>query len=227
MKIARQGDRWAALSLLPRHALITTGPVDHADWSYRDGLIGSVIRRRFSMVGRLLPARVPRLLEIGYGSGIFMPRLALHARELHGIDIHTRHKEVQAVLARHGVIASLKSGDVASLPYGDRAFDVIVAVSTLEFIEDLRNATNEMCRVLTPSGFLIMVTPGSSRLLDALLYFATGESASRDYGSRRQHVMPTLLKRFRVDRELVFPPLLGSIAPVYRACRLVPLPALT
>jgi tRNA G46 methylase TrmB len=64
------------LSLLPPSALLRTGPVDHADWNYRP-LIGTVQRIRFRLVCRLLGnGRFDRLLEIGYGSGVFMPELA-------------------------------------------------------------------------------------------------------------------------------------------------------
>ena len=63
------------LKLLPREALIQTGEVDHADWNYRP-LLGMIQRLRFRLILRILAGRkYHRLLEIGYGSGVFMPEL--------------------------------------------------------------------------------------------------------------------------------------------------------
>src|SRR5690606_32215272 len=94
------------LRLLPESALLKTGPVDHADWNY-SALFGPVQRLRFRLIRKLLQGRrFERLLEIGYGSGIFMPELARYAEHLYGIDPHEMAAEVAAVLAEHGVQAS-------------------------------------------------------------------------------------------------------------------------
>lgn len=43
----------------------------------------------------MIPGRkFQRLLEIGYGSGVFMPELAEHTDELWGVDIHSRTEAV-------------------------------------------------------------------------------------------------------------------------------------
>src|SRR4051794_3648318 len=107
--------------LLPPEALIRTGPVDHADWNYRP-VLGWIQQRRFALVEELLPAeRIGKLLEIGYGSGVFMPELAARCEQLHGIDVHPRAEEVQSRLLEHGVKAQLASGSAECLPYDDAA----------------------------------------------------------------------------------------------------------
>src|SRR5256885_8746113 len=84
----------AQLHLLPAEVLVKTGPVDHADWNYRP-LLGAIQRSRFRLLLDLLDAeRFGRLLEIGYGSGVFLPELARHSRELYGIDIHEKSDHV-------------------------------------------------------------------------------------------------------------------------------------
>ena len=61
------------LRLLPAKELITTGPVDHADWNYKP-VLGWIERRRFKLALSMLPApKSGRLLELGYGSGVFLP----------------------------------------------------------------------------------------------------------------------------------------------------------
>jgi ubiquinone/menaquinone biosynthesis C-methylase UbiE len=207
-----------AIDLLPREALIKTGDVDHAAWNY-DGILGFVSRRRFGLVRSLLPKRRARkLLEVGYGSGVFMPELNKHADELYGADIHVHPAEVTAVLAKAGVRAQLVTAPAEALPFADGTFDVVIAVSTFEFVTDTKRAINELARVLAPDGRVIVVTPGQSPLLDFALRVFTGESAENDFGDRRSLVVPTLTREMRHERSAYFPA--PFPVPVYRALRL-------
>jgi ubiquinone/menaquinone biosynthesis C-methylase UbiE len=207
-----------SIDLLPREALLKTGEVDHAAWNY-DGVLGFVSRRRFALVRALLPRRrVRKLLEVGYGSGVFLPELAKHADEVHGADIHDRPAEVTAVLAKAGVPAHLVRAPAETLPYPNGTFDVVVAVSTFEFVRDARQAINELARVLADDGRIIVVTPGQSPLLDLALRLFTGESARKDFGDRRKLVVPTLTSEMRHERSAYFPA--AFPVPVYRALRL-------
>jgi ubiquinone/menaquinone biosynthesis C-methylase UbiE len=207
-----------SIALLPREALLKTGNVDHAAWNY-DGLLGYVSRRRFELVRTLLPKRgVRKLLEVGYGSGVFFPELAKHAQELYGADIHDRPGDVTAVLARAGISAQLVSAPAEALPFPDATFDVVVAVSTFEFVTDARVAINELARVLAPDGSVIIVTPGQSPILDLALRLFTGESAEQDFGDRRKLVVPTVTREMRHERSAYFPA--RYPIPVYRALRL-------
>lgn len=208
------------LRLLPADALVSTGPVDHADWNYRP-LLGPLQRRRFRLICSLWPeAPVRRVLEIGYGSGVFLPELAARCEQLDGIDIHPHAAAVAQQLERHGVSARLAVGSAESLPYDDASFDLLVAVSALEFVPDSQAAARELRRVLAPGGRLLVVTPGHSRLLDLGLKLLTGESAARDYGSRRERLLPALGACFTIERRRTFPPLVGAVLPLYTALRL-------
>ncbi|HEV2740709.1 MAG TPA: class I SAM-dependent methyltransferase [Candidatus Elarobacter sp.] len=204
------------LRLLPADALIRTGPVDHADWNYRP-LLGTVSRARFRLALSLLPARVDAILELGYGSGVFVPSLAARARHVAGFDVHDRAGAVAAVLRARGIEADLRTGDGRALPFADGAFDAVVAVSALEFVEDLDGVCAQVVRVLRPGGTFVVVTPGESPLLDRALRLATGKDARTDFGDRRSRVEPALRRAFRVRRERAFPFVLGRIIPVYRA----------
>jgi ubiquinone/menaquinone biosynthesis C-methylase UbiE len=207
------------ISLLPRQALLKTGDVDHAAWNY-DGILGYVSRRRFALVRALLPEhRVGKLLEVGYGSGVFFPELTKHAERLCGADIHDRPADVTAVLAKIGIPVELVTAPAEALPFPDAMFDVVVAVSTFEFVPDVRRGINELARVLAPGGRVIVVTPGQSPLLDLALRLFTGESASKDFGNRRKLIVPTLTSEMRLERSVSFPP--ASPVPIYRALQLV------
>lgn len=208
-----------SLKLLPPSALIKTGPVDHADWNFLPAL-GLVQRLRFRIICRLLDGLKPvRLLELGYGSGVFMPELASRCAELYGLDLHEKHDAVRQSLGTHGVDAELRSGTAEHLPYDDGMFDCVVAVSVLEYVDDIERASSEITRVLAPAGKLVLVTPGSSPLWDVMLRLSTGESASQ-YSDRRQRLIPALRRAFAQDRELAVPALGGRALRLYTGLRL-------
>jgi len=195
------------MQLLPRETAIKTNPLDQPGWNYQ-GILGWIQRHRFSMAARLLgPQSYPRLLEIGYGSGIFMPELSAHCTSLHGIDTHRRSAEVVGILAEQGVTARLLVASVSHLPFDSASFDAIVVVSSLEFVDDIEVATAEMSRVLRPEGVAVVITPGFNPILDAGHRVLTGVKAEDTFQGRRQHVIPALRRSFVVDKQERFPPL--------------------
>ena len=210
----------ADLRLLPEEALLTTGAVDHGNWNYRPCL-GRIQRLRFDLIRSMLQgSHAQRLLEIGYGSGIFLPELARHADQLYGIDPHPFTDNVAQVLEKHGVLASLVRGTATQMPYENAFFQTVVAVSALEFIDDLPLACREVKRVLTPGGIFVLVTPGHSSLLDLGLWLITGASPRDDFGDRRIRILPCLFREFVVDRRADYPPLLHRAFCLYTALRL-------
>lgn len=207
------------LSLLPPASLLRTGPVDHADWNYRP-LIGSVQRIRFQLICRLLGhKRFNRLLEIGYGSGVFMPELAKRASELYGLDPHPMPDEVESVLLRHGINAKLTSGTAESLPYEDNFFDCAVSVSAIEYVENIDQACQELIRVLRPGGSVIIATPGVSPIWDLALRLSTGENPEQ-YSNRRQRLLPALKRHFSVSQEIAVPSVGGTLFRLYTGLHL-------
>lgn len=202
------------LKLLPESALVRTGPVDHADWNYRP-LIGTVQRIRFKLIRRLLAGhQFNRLLEIGYGSGVFMPELAQRASELYGIDPHPMPREVEAALAGHGIKATLATAGAESLPYEDGFFDCAVSVSAIEYVDDIDQGCRELIRVLRPGGLVAIATPGVSPIWDLALKLSTGESP-KQYADRRQRLLPALKRHFKVEQEVVVPPIGGKLTRLY------------
>lgn len=209
------------MELLAREHLLRTGPVDHADWNFKP-VLGAIQRERFRLISRLIgDRRFNSLLEIGYGSGIFCPELARHASHLSGIDIHSRNQEVTEILAGVGIPADLRQGSMTSMPFPDHSFDCAVSVSAMEFVDDIDAACAEIKRVLKPGGRFCVVTPGKSPMLDFGLWILTRESASKDFGPRRERVAATLCANFEVEEELRAPVVGNSLVCLYRAFRLV------
>ena len=67
-----------------------TGDVDYYHLNYLFP-IKYIQRFRFQAILRLLGNTIyDRLLEVGTGSGIFLPELSKHCRDLYAIDIHDK-----------------------------------------------------------------------------------------------------------------------------------------
>ncbi|MFC6082684.1 class I SAM-dependent methyltransferase [Sphaerisporangium aureirubrum] len=211
------GTRPASLQLLPESALVRTSAIDHPDWNYRP-VLRRVQRMRFRMAVSLLGGeRFGTMIEIGYGSGVFMPELARHCDDLHGVDTHPYAEDVAGRLAGNGVKATLTTGSAEALPYPDGFAGCAVAVSTLECVGDIEAACREIRRVLRPGGVLVVVTPGSSPLWDLALRLSTGEDA-RLYGDRRQRLQPALRRNFGLVEEVRVPA--GPVLRLYTGLRL-------
>jgi ubiquinone/menaquinone biosynthesis C-methylase UbiE len=201
--------------LLPLELLSKTNELDQADWNYRPGL-GWVARLRLRAVAAALEGRhVERMLEVGYGSGVFLPQLATHCDELYGVDLHQNAPMVTAALRAQGVQARLTTGSAMELPYADDTFDVVVAVSMLEFVPDVRQSVHELLRVTRPGGSVVAVTPGKSALLDFGLKVMTGERGEDTFDGRRGSVVPALYELGKVESVTQLPPAVHRAIPLY------------
>ena len=213
--------KYDALTLLDKEHLVVTGPLDKAKWNYAP-VLSWLQRARFRLITRLIGSdRYDDVLEIGYGSGIFLLELQRRSTRLYGTDIHERAGEVEKMLANMDVKASLFSASAESIPMASGSIDLIVAVSTLEYVADQRKAAWDMHRVLRPGGRLAVVYPLPHLFADAGLRLLTGESAAQ-YGDGRSTLLPALRERFSVVRRLLFPSWLPRPLQVYEAALLAP-----
>lgn len=208
--------------LLRQNSLVTTSDVDKAEWNFQP-FLGILHRIRFQLILSLLPQkRFHRLLEIGYGSGVFLPELAQHCEDLYAIDKHAKTVEVARALKDNQVEAQLMSGSALNLPYESEMFDCIVAVSCLEYMDPFERAAEEIRRVLKKEGCLVFVTPGNSRLVDFGHYVLTGYRASEHYGRRRDYLVPTLLQTFVMQEAVTAPNFTRHLLTFYRGFRFSP-----
>ncbi|HEV2037835.1 MAG TPA: class I SAM-dependent methyltransferase [Candidatus Eremiobacteraceae bacterium] len=214
------GDRRRpALTLLHPDELVATGPVDHADWNYRP-VLGFISRLRFKLIVAVLPSDIGPLLEVGYGSGVFLPELCKHSRDLYGLDIHDSADQISAILDRRGIRVDLRTGSATAMPYKAEMFNCVVSVSALEFVNDIDAATQELARVLRPDGRLVVVMPGSSPAVDFGLKLLTGKNARDEYGTRREKLLPSLLSSFTIERRVNAPSFTLGLGSLYTAMRL-------
>ena len=150
---------------IPAHRhIVPTSADDPAPYYYSRSLRYPYLKR-LDMALQLLEGQYfNRLLEIGYGSGIFFPELGPRCGELVGIDLHRKAPLVRQMMAQEGLEGHLGVAGVLHLPFAESSFDGIVCLSVLEFVEDTSAAIAEIERVLKPGGLAVLGAPILNRL---------------------------------------------------------------
>jgi len=173
-----------------------------------------------------------RILDVGCGNGVFTGRLARDGGNVLGLDF-SHH-----LLAdnRH---AALACGDVAALPFGDAAFDVVFEANVLHHVRDRLAVVREMARVsrryvvlLEPNrynplmfGFSVVVSAERGGLKSSLrrLHHELREAGAQVTGSivtgmisqnNTPRALVPLLQRF--DRPIAWGEYLVAVAEISR-----------
>lgn len=169
-------------------------------------ITGTVYRRRLRNTLKLMqPHRFKRLLEIGYGSGIFLPTLSKMAQEVTALDIHKETAAVKRMLDWYQVSnVNLVSADVMHMPFPDHTFDGCVIVSTLEDIPESGRAVSEIQRVVTRGGHIFVSFPVKNIITDAF-FKLVGEDPDDIHPSDHRYILDFLKKNFEVRRVLLYP----------------------
>lgn len=203
--------------IYPEKSLLNkTGEVDYFNWNY-EFPIKYIQRYRFKRILSLLEnKRYPMLLEAGTGSGIFLPELARHCDKLHACDIHPHFKNIEQLLKHYNINNyELKSQSIEKTDYPDNHFDAIVAVSVLEFVDNLQAALTEIKRILKNDGVFITICPMNSKILDAVLSLYSEKKPKDEFGESRIYVGKALEQNFTVIKKGYMLPIIGKLFPVY------------
>src|SRR3989304_3247532 len=109
-----------------REHIRPTHETDPLHFYYRWGIRG-VFRKRLAMVVELLgDRRYDGPLEVGFGSGIFLPELAARCRRLYGVDVHGNFDLVEAMLGQEGIQATLVDCPVQKIAFEAGRFACVV-----------------------------------------------------------------------------------------------------
>jgi ubiquinone/menaquinone biosynthesis C-methylase UbiE len=106
------------------------------------------------------PRHGESILDAGCGTGIFTFDLVSVGARVIGLEISLpvlmRARQKTKEYSFRAV-----AGDMMSLPLADEAFDKVVSVTALEFIEDARCAVEELFRVTKRGGTVVVATLNS------------------------------------------------------------------
>ena len=96
-----------------------------------------------------------KLLEVGCGTGHWSQFFSDCGFEVTGVDISERM--VKMAQSKNIASASFRIADAHSLPFADNSFDVVTAITTLEFTGNAELVLQEMVRCTRkPSGQLLV-----------------------------------------------------------------------
>jgi arsenite methyltransferase len=124
-----------------------------------------------------------RALDVGFGGGVALGKLAGKARSVAGID----HSEAAVSSARQRFRREIEEGwlrvelaSVEAIPFEDESVDRILTVHTIYFWPDPEHGLREILRVLKPGGRLVLATDvkGPPKVV--------AKHAFRSYGEEQQ-----------------------------------------
>lgn len=177
---------------------------------------------RFADAVRLLGGHVGRLLDVGCGSGIFLPELAKHCDNLIACDFHPHLDRPANMLRAESVKAILVQSDARALPYASESMDAVVCMSVLEHLRDLETPVEEFYRVLRPGGIAVIGVPVANPLTEAILrlsYLSLDACLDDEHVSTHRDVLLALGKRFAAEKLLRIPRLLPDPVGMYCTVR--------
>jgi len=113
----------------------------------------------FSEAARHLTPPPGRVLDFGCGTGHVGARLAEQGYSVRGCDFSSAMLEEGRRIFGGQIEFDLLDPAWSRLPYPDAVFDLAVASSVLEYVEDLTPVLAELTRVLRPGGYLLATVP--------------------------------------------------------------------
>jgi 2-polyprenyl-3-methyl-5-hydroxy-6-metoxy-1,4-benzoquinol methylase len=122
--------------------------------SRRDWIISALHRCTSTSMGSSETA-----LEVGPGSGVYLPTLCEIFTNVYGTDIEPAYLDHSRPLQEKYTHLSLIVDDITNSKLPVHSFDLILCTEVIEHIFDSKSALSEMYKLLKPGGILILSTP--------------------------------------------------------------------
>lgn len=117
-------------------------------------------------IGRHRPPDSRCSLEIGPGSGVYLPTLAQSFDQVVAADVEPEFLAASRVLASSYPNISVVEDDIVTSKLPNATYDLVLCTEVIEHIENSRAALASMHRILKPCGVLILSTPQRYSLLE-------------------------------------------------------------
>lgn len=132
------------------------------DWSHlyevTDGKTYHFQVRR-NRVLELLPERLGRVLDVGCGPGVMVEAVLARGGTFEGRDLSPEMIREAREKFGHLANANFKEGNIERLDLPDAAFDQVIAMAVLEYLDTPDRALAEIARVLRPGGVAVITIP--------------------------------------------------------------------
>jgi SAM-dependent methyltransferase len=113
----------------------------------------------FGALRRLAAEGGEAALEVGPGSGVYLPPLASLYRRVVAIDIEQAYLRHLAPLAERHPNLTVVEDDITRSALAPGSFDLVLCTEVLEHVPDSPRALAGIHRLLKPGGVLLMSTP--------------------------------------------------------------------
>ena len=101
-----------------------------------------------------------KILDFGCGSGVMLPFLAQHGRQVIAMDIDLEPlQRIQKNIPLAENVQVLNTNEISISQLAARSFDLIVALDVLEHVDDLPRTLSELINLLKPGGELVISGP--------------------------------------------------------------------
>lgn len=149
-----------------------------------------------------------RVLEIGYGSGIFFPELSKISNKLYGLEVFGEDgkQKVINMIRKENIKADLSTGTVLKMPYPDNYFDAIVCISAIEHLNprELSSAILEIKRVSKENAPAIIGFPSGRKIMQ-LYCMAVNLTWNFDFHrSDHKKILKEIQNNFKIEKKKTF-----------------------
>lgn len=169
--------------------------------------VSKIYLQRFKILLKLLGKdKFQNLLDIGFGSGIFLPELSTRTQSLFGLDAHHAVSKVEKMLNNLKVTADLRTGSITNMPYMDNQFDCVTCLSVLEFVENIDKAMSEIARVAKPKAKIIIGAPVVGKTTDVCYKLIGKKNQNKSYHkSDHKKIITSAKKYFKINKIKTLP----------------------
>lgn len=113
-----------------------------------------------------------RAIEIGPGSGVYLPHLLSHFARVEAADIEPQFLTEAERLATGDPRLTTRIADITRDALPEKAYDLILCTEVIEHIGDSASALHRMAGMLKPEGVLVLTTPHRWSLLEMTAWLA-------------------------------------------------------
>jgi len=178
------------------------------------------LRMSLNMLG---PKKYQKMLDIGFGSGIFIPELSRRCNHLYGIDVHNNVDMVEDMLRKEGLKATLSKASATEIPYPSDYFDCVVCVSVLEHIRDIKCAVGEIRRVVKEDGTIVLGFPVDNKLtylaLKISYLWLPNASLEDEHVCSHIDILEELSNQLKIEKTCSFPSFVPINYSLYFTCK--------